>query len=92
MLDLDRAVLGGMGMGAPQSAQADEPADEPEDPPLSPVAKLSIVVVVVLLVIWFLVAWLIRDLHILDAAGESVGTAFALGVLASLVGALRGSR
>jgi hypothetical protein len=44
------------------------------------------------LFLWFLFAWLILDRHILDAAGESVGTAFALGVVVSLIGALRGSR
>jgi hypothetical protein len=59
---------------------------------LSARLKASIAVVGALLVIWFLFAWLILDRHVLDAAGESVGTAFALGVVASLIGALRGSR
>ena len=45
-----------------------------------------------MLVLWFFFAWLILDRHVLDAAGESVGTALALGVVVSLVGALRGSR
>jgi hypothetical protein len=54
--------------------------------------KLWTGVVVVILFLWFLFAWLILDRHLLDAAGESVGTAFALGVILSLVGALRGSR
>lgn len=58
----------------------------------SSVVKVWATVVVVLLVVWFLFAWLILDRHVLDAAGESVGTAFALGVIASLVGALRRSR
>jgi hypothetical protein len=49
-------------------------------------------VVSVLLVLWFLFAWIILDRHVLDAAGESVGTAFALGVVVSLIGALRGHR
>jgi hypothetical protein len=44
------------------------------------------------LLLWFFFAWLVLDRHILDAAGESVGTALALGILASLFGALRGSR
>jgi hypothetical protein len=60
--------------------------------PLSPGVKITTAVVVTLLMSWFLFAWLILDRHILDAAGESVGTAFALGIVASLVGALRGSR
>jgi len=54
--------------------------------------KLWAMVIASILVIWFFVAWLILDRHVLDAAGETVGTAFALGVIASLVGALRSSR
>ena len=42
------------------------------------------------LVVWCLFAWLVLNQQF-DAAGESVGTA-AMGVLASLVGALRRSR
>jgi hypothetical protein len=59
---------------------------------VSTVVKAWVGVVAGLLVLWFLFAWLILDRHLLDAAGESVGTAFALGVIASLVGALRGQR
>jgi hypothetical protein len=44
------------------------------------------------LVVWFFIAWLALDRHILDAAGESVGAAFALLLVVSLIGALRGSR
>jgi len=40
----------------------------------------------------FLFAWLILDRHVLDAAGESVGTAFALAVVVSVVGSIRQSR
>jgi len=58
----------------------------------SPSFKMWSTVVASLLVTWFLFAWLILDRHVLDAAGESVGTAFALGVIVSLVGALRSSR
>ena len=61
-------------------------------PAISPTIKLWTGVVAVVLFLWFLFAWLILDRHLLDAAGESVGTAFALGVVLSLVGALRGSR
>ena len=66
--------------------------EEGSTPALSSTVKLWTSVVAVILVLWFLFAWLILDRHLLDAAGESVGTAFALGVILSLVGALRGSR
>ena len=66
--------------------------DEGSTPALTSTVKLWTSVVVVILFLWFLFAWLILDRHLLDAAGESVGTAFALGVVLSLVGALRGSR
>jgi hypothetical protein len=54
--------------------------------------KFWVALVATMLFLWFLFAWLILDRHFLDAAGESVGTAFALGVVVSLVSALRGSR
>jgi hypothetical protein len=60
--------------------------------PLSSTAKVWITVVAVLLMMWFLFAWLILDRHVLDAAGESVGTAFALAVVVSVVGSIRQSR
>jgi uncharacterized membrane protein len=59
---------------------------------LSPAAKRWTSAVAVLLALWFLFAWLVLDRHVLDAAGESVGTAFLLGVVVSLIGALRNSR
>ena len=59
---------------------------------LSYADKVWISVVAVLLVLWFLFAWLILDRHVLDAAGESVGTAFALAVVVSVVGSIRQSR
>ena len=65
--------------------------DEPA-PAFSPTVKLWVGVVAVVLVIWFFFAWLILDRHLADAAGESVGTAFALAVVISLIGALRNSR
>jgi hypothetical protein len=66
--------------------------DEAATPALSSAMKMWGGLVAVLLFLWFLFAWLILDRHMLDAAGESVGTAFALGVIVSLIGALRGSR
>jgi hypothetical protein len=59
---------------------------------LSNTTKVLISVATVLLVVWFFFAWLALDRHVLDAAGESVGTAFALLLLVSLIGAVRGSR
>jgi hypothetical protein len=47
------------------------------------------IVVGVMLVAWFFVAWLALDRHFVDAAGESVGTAFALLLAVSVVGAIR---
>ena len=59
---------------------------------VSPVVKLWVALGATMLFLWFMFAWLILDRHVLDAAGESVGTAFALGVIVSLISALRGSR
>jgi hypothetical protein len=53
--------------------------------------KIWTSVIAFALVLWFFFAWLALDRHILDAAGESVGTAFALGLLVSVIGALRAS-
>jgi hypothetical protein len=63
-----------------------------DTPLLPPRAMFWASVVGVVLLLWFLFAWLILDRHMLDAAGESVGTAFAVGVIVSLIGALRSSR
>lgn len=59
---------------------------------MSVAVKIWTSLIAVMLVIWFLFAWLILDRHVLDAAGESVGTAFALGIVLSLIGALRANR
>jgi hypothetical protein len=61
-------------------------------PAVSRAIRIVIAATCAALFVWFLFAWLILDRHFLDAAGESVGTAFALGVVASLIGALRSSR
>ena len=63
-----------------------------DTPLLPPRALFWASVIGAVLLLWFLFAWLILDRHMLDAAGESVGTAFALGVIVSLIGALRSSR
>lgn len=59
---------------------------------ISAAQKLWALAVGALLVLWFLFAWLVLDRHILDAAGESVGSAFALLVVVSVIGAVRGGR
>jgi hypothetical protein len=77
------------------ATEGDPRPDEPgvdAGPALSPAVRFWTTAVGVALLIWFLFAWLILDRHVLDAAGESVGTAFALGVVVSLISALRGSR
>ena len=65
---------------------------EERSPELSTTVKWWVSVVAGLLFAWFLFAWLILERHFLDAAGESVGTAFALGIVVSLIGALRSHR
>jgi hypothetical protein len=52
-------------------------------------ARVAVTVVGILLLAWFFVAWLLLERHIVDAASESVGTAFGLLLLVSLVGAVR---
>jgi hypothetical protein len=59
---------------------------------LSPAIKVWVGLLAIGLIVWFFFSWLILDTHIFDAVGESVGTAFAIGIVASLIGALRGSR
>ena|SRR5215216_5696346 len=53
-------------------------------------ARVAVTVVGVLLLAWFFVAWLLLERHIVDAAGESVGTAFGLLLVVSVIGAVRG--
>jgi hypothetical protein len=65
---------------------------ERETRPLSYAAKIMISIVAALLVVWFLFAWLILDRHMLDAAGESVGTGFLLAVIVSVFGSIKQSR
>jgi hypothetical protein len=63
-----------------------------ERPGFSGTTKVLTTIATVLLVVWFFIAWLALDRHVLDAAGESVGSAFLLLVIASVVGAIRSSR
>lgn len=61
----------------------------PERPPLSRAWIVTSTVVGVLLVAWFFFAWLALDRHLVDAASEAVGSAFALLLAASVIGAVR---
>lgn len=70
-------------------SSAGEPAPAPA---LSRTAIVAGTLVAVLLVAWFFVAWLVLDRNVVDALGESIGSAFAILVLVSLVGAFRRSR
>jgi hypothetical protein len=72
------------------AAERDQREDKTASLPTA--VKVWTSVLAVILVIWFLFAWLILDRHVLDAAGESVGTAFAIAVVASLIGAVRSGR
>jgi hypothetical protein len=87
----DREVVGDE---TPRRATSDglTAAEAPAQRRLSRSTLLWCVAVAVLLVGWFLVAWLALDRHIIDAAGESIGSAFLLLVLASVVGAIRRGR
>jgi hypothetical protein len=86
----EREVVGdGTARGADEPGRADEPEHRPPPPRATVIWCL---VVAVLLAAWFFVAWLALDRHIIDAAGESVGSAFLLLLIASVVGAFRRGR
>jgi len=74
------------------AASAAAESDAIDRPGLSATTKVLISVATALLVVWFFFAWLALDRHVLDAAGESVGTALALLLLVSVVGAVRANR
>jgi polyferredoxin len=74
-----------------QSTKRDKP-DGSTGPRLSRRALAAIVAIGAVLVAWFFVAWLALNRHVVDAAGESIGSAFALLLLISIVGAVRGRR
>lgn len=59
---------------------------------VGPAWILSAAGIVVILVAWFFFAWLALDRHIVDAAGESVGSGFALLLIVSVIGAVRNGR
>lgn len=59
---------------------------------VSRIAIAAVGVVAFVLVAWFFVAWLVLDRHIVDSAGESIGSAFAILLVVSFVGAFRRNR
>jgi len=55
---------------------------------LSRNVRITACVVVVGLIAWFFFAWLALDRHVLDAAGESVGSGLLLLLIVSVLGML----
>jgi hypothetical protein len=55
---------------------------------LSRASIVWLIVVGIGLIAWFFFAWLVLDRHLLDAAGESIGTALVLLVIVSVMGAV----
>jgi|GEM_PF-5447062 len=74
-----------------QRTKHDTPDGAPR-PRLSRRALMASFAIGVVLVAWFFVAWLALNRHVVDAAGESIGSAFALLLITSIVGAVRGRR
>jgi hypothetical protein len=67
----------------------------PGDPVVAPVSRATVAgyaTVAVLLVGWFLFGALVLRQGVVDSAGESLGTAFALLLVVSIVGTVRRSR
>lgn len=69
----------------PELGQPDESA---KSAGISRAALAWSVTVVIGLTAWFFFAWLVLDRHLLDAAGESVGSALLLLIVVSVVGAV----
>jgi hypothetical protein len=65
------------------------PSGTPPAEPIPWVWKFWSVLVGTVLVMWFFFAWLVLGHDIFDAAGESLGSAFALLVIVSIVGSIR---
>jgi len=55
---------------------------------LSRNVRITASIVTVGLIAWFFFAWLALDRHVLDAAGESVGSGLLLLLVVSVVGML----
>lgn len=68
-------------------------ADPPQQPtPVSRAIDVWYVLTAVALVGWFLWGWLVLRQGFVDSVGESLGTAFGLLLVISIVGTLRQSR
>jgi hypothetical protein len=74
------------------SVGADPPAVPNDRVPVSRTTAVWYAVVGAILFGWFLFGWLVLRQGFVDSAGESVGTAFALLVVVSVVGTLRAGR
>ena len=64
-----------------------EPHSEPNSG-ISRSVRIAAAIAAVGLIAWFFFAWLALDRHVLDAAGESVGSGLVLLVIVSVVGML----
>lgn len=84
----DTAVAGAPGAAGTAPGRPKASAQQP----LSRTAIVVSSTIGVLLVAWFFVAWLALDYGLVDSAGMSVGSAFALLLVVSVVGALRRNR
>jgi hypothetical protein len=65
-----------------------EPESRSSGGGLSRNVRITACVVIVGLVAWFFFAWLALDRHVVDAAGESVGSGLLLLLIVSVVGML----
>jgi hypothetical protein len=71
---------------------AEQKPGRPVKRPMSRMWTVFAATVGTVLLSWFFVAWLALDRHIADAAGESVGSGFALLLVVSVIGAIRSGR
>jgi hypothetical protein len=85
-MTVDPEVVPGEGVGA------EPPAVPGARVPVSRTTAIWYSVVGAILFGWFLFGWLVLRQGVVDSAGESVGTAFALLVVVSIVGTLRRDR
>ncbi|HEX6498062.1 MAG TPA: hypothetical protein VF054_03415 [Micromonosporaceae bacterium] len=88
---------GGTANGTPGDAAAESDGPDGREPPAPTIwrgrrAAWIGGTVGVALVAWFFVAWRVLHRELPDAAGESIGSAFALLLVVSLVGAFRAGR
>lgn len=79
--------------GAPADAAAGDEPGAPDAPaPMTRLALIGLIGVGVLAVAWFGVSWAVLHSPVVDAVGEALGGVLLILVLASAVGAVRGTR